>query len=74
VGCERLRECWWGNPRETRISGWPLGLARRMLSLQRDLSLPHRPRWEWGFCHTWRHTASKRPCTTTSSAGSTIGA
>ena len=23
VGCVRLRECWWGNPRETCLSGWP---------------------------------------------------
>ena len=23
VGCVRLRECWWGDPRETRLSGWP---------------------------------------------------
>ena len=23
VGCVRLRECWWGDPRETRFSGWP---------------------------------------------------
>ena len=74
VGCVWHPECWWGCPRETRHSGWPEGLAWRLLSLQRDLSRPHRPRRELGFCHTWRQTASNRPCTTTSSAGSTIGA
>jgi len=36
VGCVRHPECWWGCPKETRHSGRPEGLARHLLSLQRD--------------------------------------
>lgn len=34
----------------------------------------HRSRPRSGDGHTWRHTATRRPCTLTCSAGSTIGA
>ena len=53
VGCVRHPECWWGYPKETRHSGRPEGLARRLLSLQRHWS---------GRSHWWRGvTPDARP-------------
>jgi len=71
VGCVRHPECWWGCREVTRHSDWPEDLAWRCVSLQRGRT--GRTLGSWG-CQTWRQTATRRPCTITSWAGSTIGA
>jgi hypothetical protein len=61
---------WWGDPRETLAAAGPkalLNALRAYTATRRLLASALRP------CHTWRQTATSRPCTSTSSAGSRIG-